>query len=140
MTFQTPTPARQLTHAEATAVLSSRGVASAHLVDAVLLAVAAFGDRAAADHGSTRRLRVLFSRIEPMRVNFALFQDEQRLQLLMYEFDPKTMAAPALHRTDAVGERAGTCALTRQLQPLMDVALARMESQVWARVLPEAAN
>ncbi|KWT98442.1 MULTISPECIES: hypothetical protein [unclassified Variovorax] len=130
----TTTTPRPFSRSQALAVLEMQGAQSAHLVDAVLLGLAELNEQSARDGSAQAQLRVLFSQVDPTRVQFALFAGEQRVQLCAYEYDPEMMGGPELACTDVDGQLSGPCALTRRLHPLMDMALARMESQVWARV------
>jgi hypothetical protein len=132
----TTTP-RPFSRSQAQAVLDMDGAQAAHLVDAVLLGLAALNEQSHCDGSGLPQLRVLFSQVDATRVQFALFAGETRVQLCAYEYEPDVMPGPSLACTDADGEMSGPCALTARLHPLMDMALARMESQVWARVTGE---
>lgn len=125
-----------LTRAEAQAVLADGGVRAAYMVDAVLSGVLGFGQHLAGLTPHAPGLTAFFSQVDPSRIQFAVFADGKPLEYCAYEYDPdaEDMAGPRLCRTDARGQEDGTSSTTRQLQPFIDFALARMEAQVWARV------
>ncbi|KWU24741.1 hypothetical protein [Burkholderia cenocepacia] len=126
----------ELTRAEAQAVLSDTGVRAAYMVDAVLSGVKELDRQMSALTAQASHISAVFSLVDPHRVQFALFVAGQPSDLCAYEYNPdaENMAAPKLYCTDSRGRDIGTSAATRQLQPLIDFALARMESSVWERV------
>lgn len=125
-----------LTRAQAQAALADSGVRAAYMVDAVLSGVLGFDQHLASLTPYSPRLTAFFSQVEPSRIQFAVFADGKPLEYCAYEYDPdaEDMAGPRLYCTDTRGSEAGTSTTTRQLQPFIDSALARMEAQVWARV------
>jgi hypothetical protein len=126
----------ELTRAEAQAVLADSGVRAAYLVDAVLSGISGFDQHMSTLAPQAPRVSALFSLVDPTRIQFALFANGQASELCAYEYNPdaEDMTGPRLYCTDSRGREVGTSATTRQLQPFIDFALARMESSVWERV------
>ena len=83
-------------------------------------------------------LRALMTVVLDDRVYFGVFENERRLAMMCYRFDPESAGGPVLEETDRHRLSLGSTELTRQLQPVFDHVLAKMEQQVWARVQYDA--
>jgi hypothetical protein len=131
------TTALTLTHQQAQEILDDDGARCAHLVDAVLAGIAAYGQEMRAFSANAPTPYVVFSCISAEQVRFSVREGERLVDMLAYEYNPERMGAPQLERTDVMGAAMGTSTLTRRLLPLFDFALARLEEQVLLRVVSD---
>lgn len=126
-----PAPASLSFH-QANAVLENPAVRRAYLIDAVTVGLHMANQAQGRDYA--HMLRALMTVVQDDRVYFGVFENERRLAMMCYRFDPEAAGSPVLEETDRNRRSLGPTALTRQLQPVFDHVLAKMEQQVWARV------
>lgn len=121
-----------LSHTQATVVLDNPIVRRAYLVDAVTVGLHMVNETQERDY--SQMLRALLTTIDNDQLCFALFEGQTRVALMSYSYQPDEQGIPVLVETDGRRNSLGATELTRQLQPVFDHVLMKMEKQIWDRV------
>lgn len=100
------------------------------MVDAVLLAVNAYSS---ARLGTETPYQAIFRSIEPTCVRFALFQGTHAVGLFVFSYNPETTYQTRLESVDAPGAAMPFSGIESEFHVLLDIALARMETQIGER-------
>lgn len=127
-----PTHSPSLSFARATAVLDNPVTRRAYLTDAVTVGLHMVNETQQRSYA--QMLRPLFTSVIDDEICFGLFEGQRRMAMLRYSYRPDCVAEPQLEETDGHRCSLGATELTRQLQPVFDHVLAKMEQQVWNQV------
>lgn len=121
-----------LSFTQASNILDNPVVRRAYLVDAITVGLHMFNESQRRPYSSM--LRALFTSITDEHICFGLFEGESPVALMRYSYVPDDMAQPCLEETDSQRNSLGSSARTKELQPVMDFVLGKMEHQIWNQV------
>lgn len=126
-------PPGTLSFDEANNVLAIPGVRRAYAVNAVVIGLHNLNAREG--RALNRMLLPLFTSIKDDQLSFCLFESKKRVALMTYLFDECMYAAPILREVSIDKIIQPPTSLSEKLQPSFDDVLAKMERQVWNRVV-----